>query len=226
MERTALIVGATGLIGGFLFKALCEESSYSKVICVTRKPIDTSDFGANAAKVHNIVADFDRLADYKEAMIADDVFCCLGTTIKVAGSQEAFRRVDYDYCMDTARLTRANGAKHYLLVSAIGAKASSPVFYNRVKGELEKNLGEFKFPNLSIFRPSLLTGPRQEHRLGEAMGEKVMAVANLMLKGPLSNYHSIPGEQVARSMLVTAISTAKVPARGRKVITYKQMVSS
>lgn len=226
MERTALIVGATGLIGGFLLKQLCDEPTYTKVICVTRKPIDKAQFGSNGAKLDNIVADFNRLAEFKEAMVADDVFCCLGTTIKVAGSQEAFRRVDYDYCIDTARLTRANGAQHYLLVSAIGANASSPVFYNRVKGQLEQDLREYKFPNLSIFRPSLLTGPRQEHRLGEAIGEKVMTVANLLLRGPFSNYHSIPGEQVARAMLATAVSSISGPARGRKVITYKQMAAS
>ena len=226
--RTALIVGATGFVGSKLLALLARSPKYQQIICVTRRSLDLDSALKNEAKihrqkVHNIVVDFDQLESHQDQMKADDVFCCLGTTIKVAGSQAAFKKVDYDYCLATAQVTLAQGAEHFLLITAIGADTKSLAFYSRVKGELESSVTELGFKNFSVFRPSLLVGERSEFRLGEAIGEKVMGIANLALKGPLAAYHTISGEEVAGAMLGAALAAMDSPARGKKVYTYQKM---
>ena len=118
------------------------------------------------------VVDFDRLADYEDLFAVDQVLCALGTTIGTAGSQQRFRLVDYEYPLAAARLALAQGATHYLLVSALGANARSRVFYNRVKGELEATLATLPYRSVTIARPSLLLGPRAEYRLGEQIAKR------------------------------------------------------
>jgi uncharacterized protein YbjT (DUF2867 family) len=117
--------------------------------------------------------DFDRLDDHAELFRVDAVFCALGTTMKQAGSRDRFRRVDHDYVLDVARLGAEHGARHFLLVSAIGANAQSRVFYNRVKGEVEEAVSALPYRSVTIVQPSLLLGDRTEVRRGETIGEKL-----------------------------------------------------
>jgi uncharacterized protein YbjT (DUF2867 family) len=203
--RVALLVGATGLVGGHCLDLLLGDASYARVIALTRRPLARTH-----AKLDARVVDFDRLGETAGDVAADDVFCCLGTTIRAAGSQEAFRRVDFAYPVETARLAAANGARRFLIVTAMGANARSRIFYNRVKGEVEAAVRAMAFESVVILRPSLLLGERAERRAGEETGKRVMSVVGPLLVGPLRKYRGIEGGTVARAM----VRLAKVAGPG------------
>lgn len=188
---SALVIGATGLIGKQLVQLLTKDLYYSKVIAVTRKPFD---FGE---KVENLVIDFSNLKDRSDLLRSDHVFCCLGTTMRQAKTKEAFRKVDFDYPLEVARITKANGASHFMLVTALGANANSSVFYNQVKGEIEKAIGDLQFSSLHIFRPSLLMGPRSEARSGEGAAKVVFKYLDVLIP---KKYKAIDSMKVAKAM--------------------------
>lgn len=192
MMKKALIAGATGLVGSYLLDQLLADDNYESVIAVLRKPLNIQH-----NKLQNIITDFERLEDVAGQLKADDVFCCLGTTIRKAGSQSAFRKVDFDYPLKLAQLTLKNGAQQFLLVSALGADASSRIFYNRVKGEVEEAVRNMGFPALHIFRPSLLLGPRSEQRAAEDAAKWFYKVFGWLI--PL-RYKAIHARTVARAM--------------------------
>jgi uncharacterized protein YbjT (DUF2867 family) len=201
--RTALLLGATGLVGGHCLRLLLEEPAYGRVHVLTRRGL-----GRAHPRLAEHVVDFDRLDGTAAAVRADDVFCCLGTTIAKAGSRDAFRRVDHDYPLNTARLALARGARRFLLVSALGADPRSRVFYNRVKGETERDVSALGFDAVVLLRPSLLIGERAERRRGEEIGKRVMPFVGPLLVGPLRKYRGIEGETVARAMVRLALGDA------------------
>lgn len=194
--RTALIAGASGLVGGFLLKELLANPGYDRVIAVGRRPL-----GISHAKLTEVTAEFAELDRVAADLRCDDAFCCLGTTIRQAGSQEAFRAVDHGAVLALAWAVRRGGAQRFFLISAMGASAQSRVFYNRVKGETEAALAVLDFPTLAIFRPSLLLGPRREKRLGERLAAALMWLVDPLLVGRLRKYRAIEAEVVARAML-------------------------
>jgi uncharacterized protein YbjT (DUF2867 family) len=194
-NKKALILGATGLIGSHLLDLLLQDNSYSTVRIVVRNPIDRQH-----AKLEQVKVDFNYLQYYKDAFAVDDVFCCLGTTIKKAGSQDAFYKVDATYPYEAAKLAKAQGARQYLIVTAMGANKESGIFYNRVKGEVEEKIGGLQFSSYHIFRPSLLLGERSETRIGEAIAQKLMPLFSFLLVGGLKKYKPIQGSTVARAM--------------------------
>jgi uncharacterized protein YbjT (DUF2867 family) len=196
MNKTALIAGASGLTGGYLLNLLLESPEYSTVIAYVRK-----SSGLTHPKLKEIVVDWETL---QEPVAAEDVFCCLGTTIKKAGSQEAFRRVDYNYPLQLAQIQLRGGSQQFLLVSAIGADAKSSVFYSRVKGELENALQSIGYKSLHIFRPSFIAGPRKESRPGERIGLAIFSLLSPLFIGPLKKYAPIQAEHIARAMLRAA----------------------
>ena len=165
----ALVAGATGLVGQQLLRQLAAEPEATEIGALVRRSLPT---GVAGGKLREVLADFDRLGDTVEKFRADKVFCALGTTIKQAGSQEAFRRVDYDYPLAIAKAARAAGATHFLVVTAYGSDARSRVFYSRVKGELEEALKSLGFPSLTIARPSMLVG-REPPRRTEGLAAKI-----------------------------------------------------
>jgi uncharacterized protein YbjT (DUF2867 family) len=201
--KTALIAGSTGLIGSCLLKRLLADSRYERVIALSRKPLPYSH-----PKLNVLMVTLESLPQVAPTLKADDWFCALGTTIKLAGTQEAFRRVDYDYPLALGRQAASSAAKQFLLVSAIGATPSSTIFYSRVKGETERDLSELAIPKLHIFRPSLLLGDRAEHRGGERFWGILMKGLNPLLQGSLYKYRSIQGDTVAAAM----IHAANVPS--------------
>ena len=168
--RVILVAGATGLVGRELLRLLAAAPGVAEVRALVRRPLITR----RDSRVRECRADFDRLGEHPGYFSGvDAAFCALGTTIKVAGSQEAFRRVDFDYPLAIAKAARAAGASHFLLVSAMGASARSKVFYNKVKGELEDAVMGLGVPAVTIARPSLLLGDREERRPGEELGKKI-----------------------------------------------------
>ena len=196
MTRSILVLGATGLVGGEALKLLLDDPAFDRVVVLGRRPLGAMG-GARRGKLHEEVVPLDRMGERPEAFAVDQVLCALGTTIRVAGSQEAFRRVDHDYPLEAARLALAGGATHYLLVSAMGANAGSRFFYNRVKGELERDLRALPFRALTIARPSLLLGARAELRLGEEVAKKL----GRMIPG---RYRPIAARDVAAALVRAA----------------------
>ncbi len=211
---SALLAGATGLVGSECLRRLLTEEAYSRILVVTRR-----DLGRQAAhpKLGQIVTDFDQLDNLGDRLAADHVFCALGTTRRAAGSKERFRRVDLEYPRSLARITRARGASHFSLVSAMGASSASPFFYSRVKGDLEKSLREMDWPSLAIFRPSVIAGEREEWRPGEKAGELLLRIAP-------ARWRSVAAADIAAAMVnvalahppgVTVVESAEIPGRAR-----------
>jgi uncharacterized protein YbjT (DUF2867 family) len=195
--RTASLVGATGLVGGCCLQHLLEDPSYNEVRAIVRRPIHL-----NHPKLRVIEADFDRLSG--PSLGTDDVFCCLGTTIRKAGTREAFRKVDFDYPVNAATLAAKQGSRQFLLVSALGANPGSRVFYNRVKGEVEEAISRLPFAAVHIFRPSMLLGERAEFRPGEKAGAALMTSLSFLMVGKWKKYRAIEADVVARAMVTAA----------------------
>ncbi len=211
--RTALILGASGLIGGHCLDLLLHDEAYDQVIVLVRKTLPK-----NHPKLIQHEVNFDHLSEHADLLKAlapniDDVFCCLGTTIKKAGSQEAFRKVDFTYAHEAAKLAAHNGASQFLLVSSLGADAKSSVFYSRIKGEIEAAISALNFESVSIFRPSLLLGERAEFRLAERLAEPFAKALSFFMIGGLRKYRAIEARTVAAAM----IEIAKKEMKGVKV---------
>ncbi|WP_196209338.1 NAD(P)H-binding protein [Citrobacter sp. Res13-Sevr-PEB04-36] len=188
-----LITGATGLVGGHLLRMLLNEPRVHAITAPTRRPL------ADTVGVFN---PHDPQLTDALALVTDPVdivFCCLGTTRREAGSKEAFIHADYTLVVDTALTGRRLGAQHMLVVSSMGANAHSPFFYNRVKGEMEEALIAQNWPRLTIVRPSMLLGDREQQRANE----RLLAPLFKLLPG---NWKSIEARDVARAMLVEAMS--------------------
>jgi uncharacterized protein YbjT (DUF2867 family) len=169
--RQVLLAGATGLVGGECLDLLAADGTVSGITALVRRPPREST--RLAGKVRFAKADFDHLDRQAELFSVDQVICALGTTIKRAGTREAFRRVDFGYPLAIARLALAQGARHFLLVTALGADPKARVFYSRVKGELEEAVLALGYPAVTIVRPSLLLGTRDEFRLGEEVAKRL-----------------------------------------------------
>lgn len=197
--KTALLAGATGLIGSQLLLLLLASERYAKVIVVGRKAVPTIH-----PKLVQVVTELDQLDEMRLKLIADDVYCCLGTTMKQAGSKEAFFKVDFLYVVQLAALTASNFAAQFMVVSSMGADADSAIYYNRVKGEMEAAVRQTPFRAIHIFRPSLLLGERAQPRLGERLGAVALQLASPLLRGPLLKYRPVAGATVAAAMLHAA----------------------
>lgn len=193
--KIALVAGATGAVGKALVYQLIEDPAYIKVITITRRPLAMKHH-----KLTQVVSDYGQLDRVGESLQADDVFCCLGTTIKTAGSQDEFYKVDHDHVVKLARIAKQQGARQFIMVSAMGANAQSPVFYNRVKGETERDVNAIGFETCIMVRPSLLIASRTEFRLGETLAKYLMRATGFLMLGPLKKYKAIPVETVAKAM--------------------------
>jgi uncharacterized protein YbjT (DUF2867 family) len=212
--RTALVAGATGLVGGQLLQLLLQDKEYSKVIILVRTPVEIQH-----DKLQQVMIDWDTWPDYGEQLQAEDVFCCLGTTIKKAGSQEAFYKVDHQYPYQLAQAAKSFGARAYVIVTAMGSDPGSRIFYNRVKGEVEQAIAQLNLSSLTILRPSLLLGERAEFRVGERLISLVFRPLAFLFSGPLLKYRPVHARAVASVML----QAAKNPQPGVRIIESDEM---
>jgi len=192
---TAVLAGATGLVGGECLQRLLASKRYTRVVAMSRRPLES---GGRHRKLETVVTDFDRLDKVAAQLGGDHVFCALGTTIRKAGSQARFRVVDHDYPLRLASITLGQGARHFSLVSALGASRTSPFFYSRVKGELEDDLRRMGWSSLAMFRPSVIAGDRGESRPLERLGER-------MLRFAPATWRPVEAGDIAAAMISTAL---------------------
>lgn len=202
-----LLTGATGLVGGHLLRMLLNAPDIKSIAAPTRRPL-SDIFGVFNPHDPQLT---DALAQVVDPV--DIVFCCLGTTRREAGSKEAFVHADYTLVIDTALVGKKLGAQHMLVVSAMGANAHSPFFYNRVKGEMEEALIAQQWPRLTIARPSMLVGEREKKRAGETL----LAPLFSLLPG---NLKSIDARDVASALLAEALSPAQ---EGVRILSSSQL---
>jgi uncharacterized protein YbjT (DUF2867 family) len=204
-----VLVGASGLVGAECLALLLADPAVARVVVLARRTLE----GVSASpKLVAHVVDFDHLETQADLFTADQMICCLGTTIGQAGSKERFRAVDFGIPLALAKLGAERGVRHFLLVSALGADARSRVFYNRVKGQLEDALSPLPFRSLSIVRPSLLLGERREFRLGERIAQRLA----FLMPG---KYAAIRARDVAAAL----VRLAKEDAPGKRIVESAEM---
>lgn len=214
--NTALLLGGSGLIGRHCLDYLLKDEHYTQVEVLVRRPLSIEH-----PKLIQHLVSFDQLKDTLTKVQANDVYCCLGSTIKKAGSKTAFHQVDFTYPLEIAKLSLTNGAEQFLLISALGANPSSSIFYNRVKGEVEEAIAQCNFQGFHIFRPSLLLGKRQERRPSEEFGQKIFQWFSFIFKGILRKYKPVEGKAVAFAM----VQIAKEQRQGKQIFESPQIQS-
>ncbi|MFN3299097.1 MAG: hypothetical protein ACK41Z_02785 [Sediminibacterium sp.] len=192
VERKALILGASGLTGSYLLEILLESDFYSQVTIYVRKPL-----GRSHPKLVEQLVNFATIESWTNA---DDVYCCLGATIKTVKTREAFTLVDLYAPLHIAKLQLSAGSKRFLVVSAAGANPKSSVFYNKTKGRLEEALKQLNYSSIYIFQPSFILGPRKESRWLEEIGIFFALKAIPIMKGRFKKYIPVHAKAIARSM--------------------------
>lgn len=197
--KTAIILGATGLTGGKLLQRLLKDKRYSTIKLFSRSSVKISD-----PKIEEHLIDLFELEKYEHIFMGDEVFCCIGTTKAKTPDEDTYRKIDYGIPVAAARLAKKNGIPKFLVISALGADADSGIFYNKTKGEMERDVLEQNIPGTYIFEPSLISGDRNEKRFFESLGKQVMKVGNFFLFGPLKKYRSIHPETIALAMIKVA----------------------
>ncbi|MFV0157404.1 NAD-dependent epimerase/dehydratase family protein [Empedobacter falsenii] len=218
MNKTALILGSTGLIGSLLLDKLLKHSDYSKVITIVRKSQQL-----NHPKIMEIVTDFNSQINLDDIETIDSIFSCLGTTRKKTPDLNAYRKIEIDIPVQFAQLGNKKGLTKFHYISSVGANATTSNFYLKMKGEAEKALLHENVKQLFLYRPSLLIGNRVEYRLAENISAKILPLFNPFLVGNLSKYKSIAAENVAQALLENDlhITSEKV-----SVLYYNEIMNS
>jgi len=195
MKKTAILLGASGLTGGLLLELLLSDSDYDKIKLFSRK-----NSGIYHPKIEEHVVDILHLKNYSAVFTGDVVFCCIGTTKAKTPDETEYKSIDYGIPVAAAQLAKENNIPTFIVISALGANAKSPVFYNRIKGEMEQSILALGIPNTYILEPSLISGDRTEVRIGETMAIYLMKIINPLLFGKLKKYRSIAPENIAKTM--------------------------
>ncbi len=203
MKNKWIVLGATGLVGKELVQALSLLPETGEIHVFGRRPLENAP-----DNVVQHVVDMGNPITFAQGITGDALFCCLGTTIKQAGSQAAFRSVDFQMPVEIGAIARNNGIPVLAVISSMGARAGSSIFYSKVKGEMEAALEQQHWPQLYIVRPSLLLGERNEKRMGEAVGEVIVGLLKPFLSGPLLKYRGITAATVAKAMISLVLKEA------------------
>lgn len=213
MERKALLLGATGLVGGQCLRRLLTCGAYSEVRVLTRRAL-----GIEHPRLRETLFDDTGLEPHRDCFRVDDVFCCLGTTLRQAGSRAAFRRVDQDLVVRAGELAAAAGARRFIVVSAINARVHSPFFYARVKGRTEQQLERAGLPLLAFMQPSLLLGPREQRRPAEELGGRLFRAVAPLAAWSGAGWLPVSAERLAEAMLGMALAG---PSKGTYRLRYR-----
>jgi uncharacterized protein YbjT (DUF2867 family) len=202
MGKTAIILGASGLTGGLVLKKLLAHDRYETIKLFSRKKIGIAN-PKLIEKVGNVL----KLDNFKEDFIADEVYCCIGTTAKKTPNKELYKDIDFGIPTKAAQLSKSNNIKTFIVVSALGANSKSSVFYNKTKGEMEDEVLKQQIPNTYILRPSIIAGNRNEGRILEKIGLYIFKLFNPLLQGKFKKYRAIKAESIAQAMINLANST-------------------
>jgi uncharacterized protein YbjT (DUF2867 family) len=197
MKRSAVVFGASGLVGTELVRELKSKDDFERITIVVREELSLQ----HPRIMQEILSDYENLSDHIRNLTATDYYCCIGTTIKKAKSKEAFRKVDYGIPVQIASFAQQLGIPNLVVISSVGADASSRNYYLRTKGEMENAVSKIYKGNLKFIRPSLLLGKRKEHRSGEKAAIIFMSLFGWLFTGPLKKYHGISARNVAQSMI-------------------------
>lgn len=212
-KKTALIIGASGLVGGYCLEYLLNEPVYESVTALLRQPLAGNL--VNHPKLKQVIINFDRIADYKEKIKGHDVYCAIGTTFLKSPHKQDYHRIDYTYPVEIAKIALENGAQNFALVSALSANPKSFLFYSRVKGQLEQTISNLninminregltqttRFHGVYLFRPSYLLGKRKEKRPIEKIGQIILVILKPFLQGHFKKYRAIEAKAVAYAMV-------------------------
>lgn len=195
-QKTAIILGATGLTGSHLLRSLLKDNRYKKIKLFSRKAIDFKD-----EKLEENLVDLFELKNQQEDFRADEVYCCIGTTRAKTPDKDLYRKIDYGIPVEAAELCKKNKIDTFIVISALGANSESRVFYNQLKGQMEKEVILKEIPKTHILQPSLIGGFRKEKRFGEWLAKKVFLLLNHLMRGPFKKYRSINPQSIARCMV-------------------------
>ncbi len=202
--KLALLAGAGGFVGGYVLEALLQAPDIGRVFAITRRPL-----GREHSRLANRIVQFDKLQSQLQGLTCQVALCCLGTTQREAGSEQAFRRVDVDYVLSFAAAAKAAQVQRFIVVSSVGANPESRNFYLKTKGEMEAQLATVGIPALDIFQPGLLLGWRSQSRPLELLARLAMPLVNPLLFGAREQYRGIPARTVAAAMVVATRSSRK-----------------
>lgn len=200
-QKTAIVLGATGLTGSLLLKRLIADDSYTAIKLFSRRST-----GNSSPKIKEYTGDLLHLEHFKDDFTADELFCCVGTTSSKTKDRTIYKAIDFGIPSAAARLANENNIRTFLVISSMGANTKSKIFYNRTKGEMEQAVMDQKIPNTYILRPSLILGSRDERRMGESAGALVMKLTNTLLVGKLKKYRAIGADCIAAAMINLAKS--------------------
>jgi uncharacterized protein YbjT (DUF2867 family) len=217
MQKNVLLIGASGLIGSELVQLLLRDDKIKTVKVFVRKSLAITD-----QKLIEILVNFERLEDFKHEFQGDALFCCIGTTRNKTPDLVAYKAIDYGIVLAAANLARKHQVPQVHLVSAIGAAVSSKIFYNRLKGEIEKDVLKLDFPTTVIYQPAMLIGKRIESRPAEFIAQKLMPFFDVFLLGKAQKYHSIKAKKVAESML----DNLHKPQKEAAILRYSEMINA
>jgi len=209
-QKTAIILGATGLCGGILLQILLNDNRYKKVKLFSRKTVGIKD-----EKLQEHLIDLLKLSDHEGDFLADEVFCCVGTTKAKTPDKDVYKKIDYGIPVSAAALCKRNKIRTFVVISALGASAESKVFYNRLKGQMENVVVSMGIPKIHILQPSLIGGYRKEKRPGERLAKRAFLILNTILVGPFRKYRSIYPVAIARCMVWLANNSygmVKIPS--------------
>ena len=195
-HKTAIILGGTGLTGSLLLNRLIADPGYSSIKLFTRKAS-----GNNSPKVKEYIGDILQLEQFRQDFTADEVYCCIGTTSAKTKDRAVYRAIDYGIPVAAARLAKANSISTLVVMSSMGARVKSRIFYSRTKGEMEEAVLDQAIPHTYILRPSLILGERKEKRFGESAGAVFLKLAHVFLRGSLKKYRAIYADCIAAAMI-------------------------
>ncbi|MDO6491198.1 MAG: NAD-dependent epimerase/dehydratase family protein [Cellulophaga sp.] len=195
-EKTAIVLGATGVTGSALVSLLTHHNAYAKIKLFSR-----SISGFTHPKIDEYIVDLQDLEKHKSSFTADEVYCCIGTTKAKTPNKETYKNIDYGIPLQAAKLCKENGIGTYMVISALGANASSSVFYNKIKGQMENDVIALQIPKTHILQPSLIAGKREEKRMGEWLAKQFFKVFQFLLIGSLKKYRPIHPETIAKAMV-------------------------
>lgn len=196
MQKSAIIIGATGLTGSEVLKQLLKDENYSSVKLFTRRSL-----GENNVKIEEFVGDLFNIESFRKDFVADEVYICIGTTKKKTPDRAEYRKIDIGIPVSAAKLARENGIQRFVVISAIGADAKSKIPYNKIKGEMEVGVQSVGIPRTYIIRPSLILGKRNEYRVGEKLGVFIFKLLNPLFVGKLKKYRGVEASAIAGKMI-------------------------